>query len=223
MGEVTLRITAKAKDEAEANALIDPMEAKVRAVQDPKAIYGVNLAGLQDALVKELTQRGLKIRHSGKLHRRLHLQADHRSPRFLCGAGRRGGRSYSNEIEEKLLGVSTRDFGFSTAPSSRETALEMARGIRSLCRRRASGSPPLASQAQEADTAEKPVGLVYILRTPAPGGKRCLNFTWPGSPLPCGRTSAIASSHALYQALLTARMKTVQIFNQSSKNRWITP
>ena len=41
MGEVTLRITAKAKDEAEANALIDPMEAKVRAFSHPKAIYGL--------------------------------------------------------------------------------------------------------------------------------------------------------------------------------------
>ena len=78
----------------EANALIDPMEAKVRAILDPKAIYGVNVAGLQDALVKELYPAGLKDRHSGKLHRRLHLQADHRSPRFLCGAGRRGGQLF---------------------------------------------------------------------------------------------------------------------------------
>lgn len=94
MGEVTLRITAKAKDEAEANALIDPMEAKVPGDSRPQGHLWGQCGRLAGRFGERAYPAGPKDRHSGKLHRRLHLQADHRSPRFLCGAGRRGGQLF---------------------------------------------------------------------------------------------------------------------------------
>ena len=204
MGEVTLRITAKAKDEAEANALIDPMEAKVRAILDPKAIYGVNVAGLQDALVKELTQRGLKIATAesctgGYISKRITEVPG--SSAVLDG----GVVSYSNEIKEKLLGVSHGTL-VQHGAVSRETALEMARGIRSLCGADI-GVSTTGIAGPGGGTAEKPVGLVYL----------CVSSPWREEvfELHLARFSTtlrediryMASSHALYQALLTARMK----------------
>ena len=204
MGEVTLRITAKAKDEEEANALINPMEEKVRAILDPKAVYGVNVSGLQDALVKELAKQGLKVATAesctgGTISKRI-TEVPGSSAVFDGGVV-----GYANEIKERVLGLSHETLAQHGAVS-RETALEMARGVRALCQADI-GISTTGIAGPDGGSAEKPVGLVYL----------GISSPWREEvfELHLARFSTtlrediryMASSHALYQALRTAWMK----------------
>jgi nicotinamide-nucleotide amidase len=57
-GEVLLRVTAKGRDEHEAEALLQPMIDQIRSILGD-VIYGVDIGSLQAAAVKELSERGL--------------------------------------------------------------------------------------------------------------------------------------------------------------------
>lgn len=158
-GEVHFRITARAKSEEEAEAMMQPMLAEMfRRFGD--AVYTTEEdVTLEDAVVRLLQEKGLTVTTAesctgGKLAGRL---------LNVAGASdvyREGYITYANASKEKLLGVQHETL-LAHGAVSEETAAEMALG---------------AAKAADADAAlsvtgiagpgggtkEKPVGLVYI-------------------------------------------------------------
>jgi nicotinamide-nucleotide amidase len=155
---VTLRITAKADDRPQAEALIAPVEAALRA-RVGEFVYGIDEEDLADAVGRELKRHGatLAVAESctgGLLGGR--LTAIPGSSEYFLG----GIISYANDVKHQLLGVPAavlRDRG----AVSRETAAAMAGGIRrSLGSTYSIAITGLAGPG--GGSATKPVGLVYI-------------------------------------------------------------
>lgn len=102
-GEAMLRVTAKAKSEADARALLAPaVDEIVRRLGD--RVYGVDVPNLETAVVKRLQQLGLTLATAesctaGLIAKRL-TDIPGASEVFGCGIV-----SYQNAIKQKLLGV----------------------------------------------------------------------------------------------------------------------
>lgn len=156
-GEVRLRVTAKAHDEKAAQSLCQPVVKKICGMLSD-VVYGVDVENLQNAVVSSLRAKGLKLASAesctgGMISSRI-TEISGASNVFSCGVC-----AYSNDIKEKVLGVSNitiENFG----AVSKQTALEMAQGVRKL-----SGADIGISTTGIAgpNTDEgKPVGLVYV-------------------------------------------------------------
>lgn len=166
-GEVELRITAKAKTEEEARALIAPVEDEVRSILGDK-IYGADVASLEEVCLDLLTKAGLTVSSAescsgGLVSKRLTDLAGS-SKVFLGGVV-----SYSNSAKETLLGVPAKLLEAEGAVSAK-VAEAMAKGIRA-----ALGSDLAVSTTGVAgpgpDERGNPAGLVFVaLDTP----KGCL-------------------------------------------------
>lgn len=158
-GEAILRITAKAATEAEARAMIAPVEEEIRN-RIGEYIYGTDEDTLQDVIGRELVEhdRSIAIAESvtgGMIASRL--------------LGYEGGMSkvlaetfvtYSNESKVKYLGVKEETLK-SHGAVSEETCREMAKGLHErtgaeICLVTTGIAGPTGG------TEEKPVGLVYI-------------------------------------------------------------
>jgi nicotinamide-nucleotide amidase len=90
---------------------------------------------------------------------------------YYCG----GVISYANAVKQELLGVQA-DTLATKGAVSRETALQMARGVRQLL----SVDYALATTGiagPTGGTAQKPVGLVYIALV-GPGVEKCERHIW---------------------------------------------
>lgn len=157
-GEVQLRVTASARSEAEADAMMRPViDDLCGMVSD--YVYGIDVGSLQNALVQELTRKNKTVAVAesctgGLISARI---------TDIAGASQvfHGGCcTYSNDMKISLLGVSPETLQRHGAVSA-ETAAEMARGIR-----RAAGADIGISTTgiagPDGGTAEKPVGLVYV-------------------------------------------------------------
>lgn len=126
-GELELRITAKAETEAEANALIDPVEAEVREVLGDK-IYGVDVPSLEAVALALLTEKGITFGTAescsgGLIAKRV---------TDLPGASKvlKGGVvCYTNDVKERLLGVPAALIA-EHSPVSAPVAEAMAKGAR---------------------------------------------------------------------------------------------
>lgn len=158
-GEAILRITAKAATEAEARAMIAPVEEEIRN-RIGEYIYGTDEDTLQDVIGRELVEhdRSIAIAESvtgGMIASRL--------------LGYEGGMSkvlaetfvtYSNESKVKYLGVKEETLK-SHGAVSEETCREMAKGLHErtgaeICLVTTGIAGPTGG------TEEKPVGLVCI-------------------------------------------------------------
>lgn len=156
-GEVMLRVTASVSQESEAAALLDPV---VRQIWDAAGeyIYGQEIGSLENAVVAALSESGLTLAVAesctgGLLMKRI-TDIPGASAVFSCGVC-----AYSCEIKKSVLSVSPETLD-SFGAVSRETAAEMARGVRSLsgCDIGVSVTGNAGPQGSEG----KPVGLVYI-------------------------------------------------------------
>jgi nicotinamide-nucleotide amidase len=156
--EAILRITAKAKNEKEAEELIKPVEKEIRRRLE-EYIYGEGETSLENVVGELLVKKGIKIATAesctgGMVAEKLINYAGI-SESFLEGAV-----TYSNEAKMKRLGVKKETLDKYGAVS-KETAREMAEGIA-----KAAGADLGVSTTGIAGpgggTAEKPVGLVYI-------------------------------------------------------------
>ena len=157
-GEVQVRISAKAKDVASADALIEPVIDQINA-RIGSYIYGIDVGSLQNAVVLALKQKNMKVGVAesctgGGLARAI-TDIPGSSAVFECGIC-----TYSNRMKQALLGVkeeTLQQFGAVSA----KTSVEMAEGIRS-----ASGADIgigiTGIAGPDGGTKEKPVGLVYI-------------------------------------------------------------
>lgn len=158
LGEVHIRITAKAVDADEAYRMIRPLEEEIRR-RLGDFIFGIDNDTMESVVSRMLLDRGLGISLAesctGGLIAKLLTDMPGSSAYFMYGVV-----SYSNEAKMKLLGVSGDTLQKYGAVSA-ETAREMAAGARSI------GGTGLSLAVTgiagpDGGTPEKPVGLVYI-------------------------------------------------------------
>lgn len=158
-GEVHFRVTAKAKDEETANALIEPMVKELYGRFGDK-IYTTNEeVTLEEAIVELLKEKHMTVTTAESCTGGL------LAGRIMNVAGassvyNEGYVTYSNDAKRKLLGVSEDTLNRYGAVSS-QTAAEMAAGAA-----RAAGAQAALSvtgiAGPEGGSKEKPVGLVYV-------------------------------------------------------------
>ncbi len=157
-GEVMLRVTARAKDEAEAIAMIAPVEKIIRD-KVGEYIYGADVKNLESALVAMLKDNNLTLATAesctgGMIGSRI-TSVSGSSDVFLCGLC-----TYSNDMKVKVLGVSARTLDAFGAVSA-QTVAEMAQGARKV-----SGADIALAVSGIAGptggTDDKPVGLIYV-------------------------------------------------------------
>lgn len=157
-GECLLRITAKAADEAAAEALMAPLMKEIQS-RLGEYIYGIDGGLIEEHLIKLLQQRGRTVAFAesctgGLLSKRM---TDIPGASAVFGTGV---VAYANETKQQLLGVSEATLLVEGAVSSR-CAIEMARGIYAL-----SGADyglgVTGIAGPGGGTPEKPVGLCYL-------------------------------------------------------------
>lgn len=164
LGEVEVRLTAKAADAAAASDVIAPIEAEVRA-RLGLAVYGVDDETLPAALGKLLRQRGYRLTLAesctGGLIGSMITSVAGSSDYF-----ERGFVTYSNLAKQQMLSVPAELIAAHGAVSQ-ECAASMAAGARS-----ASGAEVSIAvtgiAGPDGGTADKPVGTVFVaVATPA--------------------------------------------------------
>lgn len=157
--DVTLRITAKAKDKNTASKIIEPVEKEIRERLGDN-IYGEGEdTTLEEVVAKKLISKNLTISTAesctgGMLASTL-INYPGISKVFLEGAV-----TYSNEAKIKRLGVKKETLDKYGAVSE-ETAREMALGIAKTSETNI-GLSTTGLAGPDGGTKEKPVGLVYI-------------------------------------------------------------
>lgn len=158
MGEVTLRITAKARDPESAKNLIGPVEEEI-ARRVGEYLYGFDEECIEDIVARMLILRKISISIAESCTGGL---LSHKLTNIpgVSEVFERGVVSYSNKSKQHLLHVRPETLEKYGAVSE-QTAREMALGIRT-----AAGSDIGISITGIAGpgggTPEKPVGLVYI-------------------------------------------------------------
>lgn len=162
-GEVRLRVSAKAADAAAAEALAGPVVSEVCHLLGD-LVYGVDQPSLEAVCLRLLRERGLTLAAAesctgGLIAKRL---------TDLPGASQvfRGGVvSYTNDVKMGLLGVSPATLDRYGAVS-RETALEMADGVRRVTGAEVAVSVTGAA-GPDSDERGTPVGTGFVgLSTP---------------------------------------------------------
>ena len=159
VGEVHLRITARADETGKAEALVEPVAAEVKRRMGDAVYTEDEGETLEMAVVRLLTGHGLTISTAesctgGMVSARL-VNVPGASRVFMEGYV-----TYSNEAKMKLLGVREETLAAWGAVSA-QTAEEMAIGGA-----KAAGTDVCVSitglAGPDGGTAEKPVGLVYM-------------------------------------------------------------
>lgn len=156
-GEVVLRITARADNLEEAQAMCAPVVEDIRARLGVN-VYGVDAGSLQKAVVALLQEKGLKIATAesctaGLLSTRI-TEVPGASAVFECGIA-----AYSKEIKHNVLGVAEAVLEEHGAVSP-ETACAMALGAR-----RVGGAKlgvGITGVAGPEPSEDKPVGTVFV-------------------------------------------------------------
>ena len=161
--ETFVRVTAGAASEAEARALLDPVVARVRDILGD-VVYGVDVANLEDLVVRELRARGEEVATAesctgGLLAKRI-TDIPGSSAVFRTGVV-----TYANETKTRLVGV-PEDMLAAHGAVSPQVARAMAEGVRE--RSGATyGIGVTGVAGPDGGTREKPVGLVWVaLATP---------------------------------------------------------
>jgi nicotinamide-nucleotide amidase len=158
MGEVTLRITAKAASREEADALIQPLQEEIEK-RLGNAVYGFDDDRMETVVVDLLRKKGHTLAAAesctGGFITNLITNVPGASDVFLESCV-----TYSNQAKVSRLGVAEETLTAYGAVS-RQTAMEMAEGIR--CTSHADiGIAVTGIAGPGGGTAQKPVGLVYI-------------------------------------------------------------
>ncbi|MDK2877546.1 MAG: nicotinamide-nucleotide amidase [Thermoanaerobacteraceae bacterium] len=158
MGEVTLRITAKAEDIETARNLIMPVEEEI-VKRVGQYLYGFDNESIEEIVAGLLltSKKSISIAESctGGLmaHKLTNIPG-------ISEVFERGVVSYSNRAKQELLNVKAETLGEYGAVSE-QTAMEMARGIR-ITANTDIGVSITGIAGPGGGSPEKPVGLVYI-------------------------------------------------------------
>ncbi|MEW6723648.1 MAG: competence/damage-inducible protein A [Bacillota bacterium] len=164
-GDVMLRITAKAKSEADARALMAPTEAEIIRLAG-RWCYGMDDETLASVVGRLLIGRKATLAVAESCTGGLlggALTAVPGASRYFIG----GVQAYDNRVKKQLLGVARADLELAGAVSP-ETAIAMARGVQNLlgCDY---GLSITGIAGPGGGTPEKPVGTVWI-GLASPGG-----------------------------------------------------
>lgn len=156
-GEVELRVTASAADQAAADALCRPVMDEIRRRLDG-CIYGVDKDSLQQVVVEQLREKGMKAATAesctaGLLSKRI-TEEPGSSAVFEMGV-----TAYANSVKINALGVDPALIEQYGAVSP-QTAAAMAGGIREISGAHIGVS--VTGVAGPEPSEGKPVGLVYI-------------------------------------------------------------
>jgi len=195
--KVDVKIMAKARDRAAADALIAPVEAELRE-RIGSGIFGVDADTLESALIRRLEARGTTVGTAESITGGALADALVRVPGasqvFLGGVV-----AYDNAVKTALLGVDEallREHG----AVSEEVALAMGRGA---CARLgvdlAVATTGIAGPTGA--TEGKPVGLTYIAIVAREGGSSVRRLTLPGSRDDVRRRAVIAALNLLWRYL----------------------
>lgn len=158
-GEVRVRVSARAKDEAEASVMCDELIEEIKKTAVGSFIYGIDVGSIENALVLHLRERGMTLACAesctgGLIAKRI-TDISGCSDVFLGGCV-----TYANEAKERLIGVRHETLETYGAVSE-QTAREMARGVR-LALGADVGIATTGIAGPGGGTPDKPVGTVYI-------------------------------------------------------------
>ncbi len=205
-GEVQVRVSAKAQDAQQAEAMISPVVEKIKEILGD-AVYGIDVGSLQNAIVEALKERKLTVATAesctgGGVSQAI-TDVPGSSAVFGCGIC-----AYANETKTKLLGVKKETLETFGAVSE-QTAREMAAGVRAV-----SGADIGVSvtgiAGPEGGSADKPVGLVYIaVDSEAWRGVKELRLS-RGHKNERGSIRAFAAMHALNMVRIAALKSAVK-------------
>lgn len=197
-GEMYFRVTAKAASKDAAAALCAPtVQALCNLLGD--AVYGVDVASLEEAVVKELTARSQTVATAesctgGLVSERL-TSVSGASGVFSCGV-----TAYSGEIKHRVLGVSAETID-AVGTVAEKTAKEMAQGVRALAG--ADFGVSITGSAGPSPCEGKAVGTVFVALSSEHGTTvRELNLTHRPDR---DYIRTVASSHALHMVLTASR------------------
>lgn len=156
--EVTIRITAKSKDEEEGNIIIEPIEKEIRK-RLRLAVYGEGEELLEEVVAKLLLQKNLTIATAESCTGGL-LAGKLINYPGVSSIFKEGVVTYSNEAKMKRIKVKKDTLEKFGAVSS-QVAAEMAEGVAktSNCE---IGLATTGIAGPGGGTDEKPVGLVYL-------------------------------------------------------------
>ncbi len=191
-GEVELRITAKADTADEADALIAPVEAEVRALLGG-LVYGADVSGLEQVVLDGLRERGLSLGTAESCTGGLIAKRITDVP-GSASVFKGGVVSYHCEVKAGVLGVSQALLDEKGAVCA-EVAKEMAQGARKVlgCDVAVSAT---GVAGPDPDDRGNPVGLVYTaLATPDGVWVKELNLASQSARR--DRTRNLAANHAL--------------------------
>ncbi|MDR2530537.1 MAG: competence/damage-inducible protein A [Oscillospiraceae bacterium] len=192
LGEVQLRVTAKAATKPEAEAMMTPVIERVKSTLG-SVIYGVDVGSLENAALIRLKERNLTFAAAESVTGGLIAK------RFtdLPGSSavfRGGVVAYTDDVKRSLLGVSPSTLETYGAVSE-QTAREMAQGARA----RLNADFAVASTGNAGPDGD-PVGLVFVALA-APDGEvtvRELKMGWDRERI------REATAHVLFHMLLQA-------------------
>lgn len=159
IGEVHMRVTAKAKDEAEAKKLIEPVVKELESRFGNHVYSTEDDETLEDAVVKMLIEHNLTVTTAesctgGMLSARLVNVAG------VSEVFKEAFVTYSNEAKNNRLGVQASTLETYGAVSE-NTAREMAKGV-AIATKADVGIGITGIAGPDGGTKEKPVGLVYV-------------------------------------------------------------
>ncbi len=194
-GEVELRVTAKAATEAEADALIAPVEAEVRALLG-ELVYGADVSGLEQVVLDAARERKLTLGTAESCTGGLIAKRITDIP-GSASVFKGGVVSYHCEVKAGVLGVPQALLDEKGAVCA-EVAREMARGARRVL------GCDLAVAATgvagpDPDDRGNPVGLVYTALA-APDGVWVKRLNLASLAARRDRTRNLAANHALDMA-----------------------
>lgn len=158
-GEMRLRITAKAENEAEGEALCEAMIAKVKATPVGEFIYGIDVGSTERAVVNALIESKLTISTAesctGGLIAKKITDVSGASAVYMGSCV-----TYANEAKVKLVGVKEETLKAYGAVSE-QTAAEMAKGVREALGTDI-GISTTGIAGPGGGTPEKPVGTIFV-------------------------------------------------------------
>jgi nicotinamide-nucleotide amidase len=196
-GRVDVKVMAKARSRAEAEAMIAPVAAELRA-RIGSGYYGDDDRTLPAAIVAELERRGLTLGTAESCTGGQVADAIVSVPG--ASAVFRGGIvAYDNAIKVKLLSVPSETLD-TVGAVSEQTAVAMARGAREALGAAVSISTT-GIAGPSGGTPEKPVGLVWLALSLGDGEIETRRLTFPGDRADIRDRATVAALGLLWRRL----------------------